>query len=164
MTATLSLSEHKGKLIDVVLTSHPDEAKTYKVEEAAGEMVILREKGKSSPDLVSLTDIVSWTPPAPKDPAPLKAKRLKPVEADKVKRHLLDAHGYQVATINPLTEAEAVALHDSIDHKELDLGHWHGLPKAAEAIAEDGPSSDAGSSEATAAPEVAAETAELSGS
>lgn len=137
------IAQYKGKFVEAVLAENDGESKEYKVEEAAGDLVILREKGKSAPSLVKLVDIISFTPPASKPPAPLKAKRLNPVEADAVKRHLMGNHGYKVSDINSLTVEQAVDLHEGIDHVGLDLGHFHALSKREQAIAEGGPSSDA---------------------
>jgi len=141
------IGQYKGDFVEIELASHAGEAKEYRVEEANLGMVILREKGKSSPFLAKEEDIISFTPPAPKPPAPLKAKRIKPIESENVKRHLVDMHAYRVADINGISEEEAVRLHDSIDHQELDLGHFHALSKREQAIAEDGPSSDANESQ-----------------
>lgn len=137
------IAQYKGKFIEAVLAENDGESKEYKVEEAANGFAILREKGKSKPDLVKIEDIISFTPPAPKPPAPLKARRQNPVEPDDVKRHLVDSHGYKVTDINSLTVEQAVELHEGIDHQELDLGHFHALSKREQAIAEGGPSSDA---------------------
>lgn len=137
------IAQYKGKFVEAVLSSNDGESKEYKVEEAAGGFAILREKGKSKPDLVKFEDILSFTPPAPKPPAPLKAKRQNPVDSDSVKRHLVDSHGYKVADINSLTVEQAVDLHEGIDHEGLDLGHFHAVSKREQAIAEGGPSSDA---------------------
>lgn len=137
------IAQFKGKFVEAVLADNDGESKEYKVEEAAGDLVILREKGKSAPSLVKLVDIISFTPPAPKPPAPLKARRQNPVDSDDVKRHLVDSHGYKVTDINSLTVEQAVELHEGIDHEALDLGHFHALSKREQAIAEGGPSSDA---------------------
>lgn len=137
------IGQFKNKFIEVELADHAGEMKEYKVEEAAGGFVILREKGKSAPALIKEEDVLSFNPPAPKPPAPIKAKRMNPVEPDAVKRHLVDTHGYTVSAINSLTVEEAVELHEGIDHEGLDLGHFHALSKREQAIAEGGPSSDA---------------------
>ena len=149
------ISQYKGKFVEIELAEHDGESKEYKVEEAMGNLVLLREKGKSSPQLIETDKIISFTPPAPKPPAPLKAKRQNPVEPEQVKRHLVDNHGYKVSDINSLTVEQAVALHDDIDHQELDLGHFHALSKREQAIAEGGPSSDAVESQTEGEQEVA---------
>ena len=151
----IDISQYKGKFVELELDDHAGEKKEYKVEEAMGNLVLLREKGKSSPQLVETEKILSLTPPAPKAPAPLKAKRLNPVDSEQVKRHLVDNHGYRVADINSLTVEQAVELHEGIDHKAEDLGHFHALSKREQAIAEGGPSSDATESQTEDAQEEA---------
>lgn len=140
---TQDLSEFKGKFIDIELADHAGETKEYKVEESANGLVLLRQKGKSASALKKLEDVISFTPPAPKPPAPIKARRVNPVEPDAVKRHLVDSHGYGCNQINPISDEQAVELHEGIDHKGLDLGHFHALSKREQAIAEGVPSSDA---------------------
>lgn len=151
----LGLEDFKGKFCTITLAEEdgtPGEPKEYLVEEANGGFFILREKGKSSGGLIEGSRILSFEPPA-KKVFPLKAKRLNPVDANAVKRHLLDAHGYRVSDINGLTEEQAVELHDGIDHKDLDLGHFHALSPREQAIAASGSEADADQSSADVAVE-----------
>ena len=123
--AERTLEDYKGKTVSIVLDEHPEEAKEYVVEEATPLAYILREKGKSKQELYLADRIVSWEPPAPKPPAPLKAKRLGELTADKAKRHLLDFHAYTLSDVNKLSDKDALEFHGTIDHEALDLGHYH---------------------------------------
>jgi hypothetical protein len=131
------IEDFKGKTLSMRLDDHEDvnEYKDYLVEEATPVAYILREKGKSKSNLYLVASILAFKAPAPKPPTPLKAKRVAPLEENKAKRHLLDFHAYKLSDINPLTAKDALAFHESIDHAELDLGHYHGLSKAEEAAA-----------------------------
>ena len=129
------LSEYKGNFAMVVLDEHPDEAKEYFVEEANEAAVILREKGKSKSELYLAGRVVSFYDVPPKPAAPLKARRAAPLELSKAKRHLVDFHGYKLTDINRLSDQEALDFHETIDHKELDMGHYHGVSKAEEEVA-----------------------------
>lgn len=142
MSQDISQYKDSDEFILVELVEHTGESKEYKVEGVGGGLVILREKGKSQPKLLNESDIVSFEA-KPAKPQVLKAKRLNPVDDDKVKRHLVDMHAYRVSDINGITVEDAVQLHNEIDHKELDLGHFHAVSKREQAIAEGGPSSDA---------------------
>ncbi|ADD80853.1 gp067 [Rhodococcus phage ReqiDocB7] len=134
------LEDFKGKICTIVLRDdegNEGEAKEYQVVEANGGMYILREKGKSATELVTSDRIADWKAPERK-PAKLRAKRLNPVTAENVKRHLLDNHAYRVADINELSSEDALDLHNEIDHEGLDLGHFHDVSRREKAIAEAG--------------------------
>ena len=137
MATEALLEDFVGKTVKAVILDDAgvrQESKEYKVEAANGGFYILREKGRSAPHLVPSLQIESFEVPEPK-PVLLKAKRLKPVDDSAVKRHLLDTHGYKVGDINGISQEQAVALHESIDHQEIDLGHFHGLSPKEEKIA-----------------------------
>lgn len=128
-------AELANKKVTVVRNlSEPDADGNGTVEiegtvQVANEMgILIKPKGKVTFDLIGLAEIedVYLTPDKDKD---FVASKLKPVEPGKMRRHLLDRHGVALAWANQATEEEAVAYHDSLDHKGADLGHIHVEPK-----------------------------------
>ncbi len=99
--------------------------------------VLIRPKGRTRMELVESAQIIEVRRVVEK-PVPLKRKSLKPIEYGAARSHLLERHGADLATINAMTEDEALDLHNSIDHVADDLGHIHedkAATPAAEAIA-----------------------------
>lgn len=110
--------------------------------QASNEMgILIKPKGKTNFTLIEMGEIeeVYLTPETDKK---FTRSKLKPVEAGKVRRHLLDRHGVTLDWVNKATEEEAAQYHDSLDHEKLDLGHVHVEPKEGEAASEDEPAGD----------------------
>jgi hypothetical protein len=91
--------------------------------------VVLKEKGQRSTKLIEAKDIQSLgeVEAAPKK---LKARTLPLVTEGKVREHLIERHGLKVSEIDALTEEQAKAFHDTVDHS--DLGHKHRAKTEAE--------------------------------
>jgi hypothetical protein len=92
------------------------------LEAVAGEMVMFKQKGKTSPTLIetSKIDNIDYAPEKAKN---LTARKLKPVEFGQARAHLLDRHGMTLAQVNELSEKDAFETHEKIDHDGL--GHVH---------------------------------------
>ena len=105
-----------------------------KIEAASEFGIAFREKGKRDADLVELNQIeeVAAVPTKPKK---LVQKKLKPVSDSGVRQHLLDRHGYSRSAVNEMSEEQAVAEHNGIDHS--DLGHRHVEAETEDESAED---------------------------
>lgn len=119
-----TLPEFVGK--NVILHKIEDDGSVTELEgkiEAGSEVgIAFREKGKRDVGLVEPNQIEEITAVAAK-PKTLPQKKLKVIAEGAVRQHLLDRHGYARSQVNPMTEAEAIELHDGIDHS--DLGHRH---------------------------------------
>ena len=99
--------------------------------------ILLKPKGKATFDLIPIDEIEDVFEKV-EESKDIKASKLKPVARDKVKRHLLDRHGYTLAWVNGVTDEQAETHHNEIDHKGKDLGHYHATEeeKAADGAAE----------------------------
>jgi len=136
MVDTSTLAEFAGK--DVVITIHnedgDDEQIEGKVEQASDVGIAFKRRGRRDVEAIfpdALVDIHV----AEKKPTKLKQRSLLPVEADKVRSHLVQSHGYFLSVVNGYSNEEAEKEHDSIDHS--DLGHNHDKePESDEAEAE----------------------------
>lgn len=93
-----------------------------KIEAASEQGVAFKEKGKRDVDLVLPAQIyeIALAPTKPKN---LSQKKLKPVADSSARQHLLDRHGYDRSVVNGMTDEQAFAEHEDIDH--ADLGHKH---------------------------------------
>ena len=100
--------------------------------------VLFREKGKQSAKLIAADGVISIEVAEGK-PAKLRVKRFDLLtDPAKARQHLVAEHGYKVSDIEKMSEADAFAHHESVDH--TDLGHQHRAPKAkaeAEQTSED---------------------------
>lgn len=68
-------------------------------------------------------------------PKKLRGRTIPQVHDGKYREHLIERHGYKITEIQAMSEDEAKAFHQSIDHS--DLGHKHReLTPAELAIAE----------------------------
>lgn len=133
-TATTSeLDQYQGKKV-ILTVVNPDakegEPSDREIEgkaEAANALgIMLKPKGKTGLELYEADQILAVNY-APEKERELKAKMLKPVEHGNAKQHLVDRHGYKLAEINKMEETSAFEFHNGLDHKELDLGHYHGV-------------------------------------
>lgn len=120
--AVINLAEYTGKKVNVKLLNE-DETFPAVVEEATEFAAILRRKGKSALEMHPKDDIEEIEL-QPEHERELKARRLDPVTLDNVKRHLIDRHGYSLASVNPMSPEYAYQFHnEQVDHAEL--GHYH---------------------------------------
>lgn len=92
------------------------------LEAVAGEMVMFKQKGKTSPTLIE-TSKIDNIDHAPEKAKNLTARKLKPIDFGQARAHLLDRHGMTLAQVNEMSEKDALALHEQIDHDGL--GHVH---------------------------------------
>jgi hypothetical protein len=122
--AANTLSEYSGK--QVVLHVVNDEGGLDELEgkvESASEVgMAFKEKGKRDLRLIEPSQIeeIEVAPEAPKKAA---QKKLQQVTEKSARQHLLDRHGYLRSWANEVSDEEALAEHESIDHR--DLGHRH---------------------------------------
>lgn len=124
-TATIDLAQYSNKKVTVKLTDE-DESFPATVETATPLAIIFRRKGKSSLEMKS-SDEIELIELQPESEKEIKARRLDPVTLDNVKRHLVDRHGYSLASINALSSEAAYSFHENeVDHAEL--GHYHAEP------------------------------------
>lgn len=81
-----------------------------------------KQKGKRDVSLVEPDDIedIRLVPDRPKK---MVQKKIDLIKEGNVRQHLVDRHGYTLEEGNELTEEQAIAVHDTIDHKGL--GHRH---------------------------------------
>ena len=136
-----TLSEFNGKNVILHLIQDDNSVKEVegKIEAASAAGVAFREKGKRDVDLVEPHQIEEIAP-APEKPKRVIQKKLKPIADGNVRQHLVDRHGFSLPQAQELSEADAVELHNNIDHSEL--GHKHVEPT------EDDESDEAGEPEA----------------
>jgi len=100
-----------------------------KVEAASAAGVAFKEKGQRDLKLV-LPDAIEEIQLAPTKPKKAVQKKLKPIEEQHARQHLADRHGYTLEAVNGMSDANAFAEHESIDH--TGLGHRHEADKAEE--------------------------------
>jgi hypothetical protein len=93
-----------------------------KVEDASEVGMAFKPKGKRDVDLV-LPDEIEEISLAPTKPKTLSQKKLKPIAENAARQHLLDRHGYDRSVVNEMSDEQAFAEHNDIDHD--DLGHRH---------------------------------------
>lgn len=121
-TGTIDLTQYADKKVNIKLHDE-DETFPAMVESATAVALIFRRKGKSAVEMKTAEEVetIELQPEAERE---LKARRLDPVTLDNVKRHLVDRHGYSLASINALSSEAAYNFHESeVDHSEL--GHYH---------------------------------------
>lgn len=121
MGTVVNLAEYTGKKVNVKLTTE-DEVFEAVAEEATDFAVILRRKGKSALEMHPADEVenIELRPDVIKE---LKGRRLDFIVLDNIKRHLVDRHGYGLASVNAMTVEEAYEFHEGLDHS--DLGHFH---------------------------------------
>lgn len=125
--ATIDLTQYTEKKVNIKLRDE-DETFPATVESATDVALIFRRKGKSALEMKTADEVelIELQPEAERE---LKARRLDPVTLDNVKRHLVDRHGYSLASINALSSEAAYKFHEEeVDHAEL--GHFHAEPPA----------------------------------
>lgn len=134
-------SEYQGKKVIVTVKlkeANAEGALAVEIEglaEAANaQAILLKPKGKTTPQLIEAADIeeVKYAPEKPKK---LSRKLLKPVTYGEARQHLYERHGIPASQLENLDEEAALKAHSEIDHEPL--GHYHGVKetKAESAIA-----------------------------
>lgn len=119
-----TLEQYDGKQVLIHLIQEDGSVKETegKVEAASAEGMAFKEKGKRDVDLV-LPSQIEEISEAPSKPKTLSQKKLKPVTTTSARQHLLDRHGYERSVMNGVSDDQAYAEHEDIDHS--DLGHRH---------------------------------------
>lgn len=119
-----TLEQYDGKQVIIHLIQEDGSVKEFegKVEAASAEGMAFKEKGRRDVELV-LPGQIEEISAAPVKPKSLTQKKLKPVAETSVRQHLLDRHGYDRPTVNQMSDEQAFAEHEDIDHS--DLGHKH---------------------------------------
>ncbi len=113
---------------NVILVAH-EEGGTESVE-YRGTLVtfnsaiglLFKERGKSRQDIFILNQIDDIR----EDDftiLPVKSATMKPIAVGSHRAHLAKNHGMNLSEINAMTEDDAKAYHDTVDH--ADLGHNH---------------------------------------
>lgn len=128
---TEGLEKWNGKRVTVVRNlPEPNEAGDSSIEveglvQVGNPMgLLIKPKGKVTFDLIPIEEIEEVFEKA-EETKELKAAKIKPVPKDKVKRHLLDRHGYTLEWVNKVTDDQAEQHHNEIDHEAKNLGHVH---------------------------------------
>lgn len=122
-----TLEDFDGKQVILTLIEDDGSAREVegKVEAASAAGVAFKEKGKRDVELVEPKSIEEIAL-APIKPKTLAQKKLKPVAEQNSRQHLLDRHGYDRSVVNGMSDEQAFAEHEDIDHS--DLGHKHVEP------------------------------------
>jgi hypothetical protein len=139
-----TLEDFDGKQVILTLIEEDGSAREVegKVEAASAAGVAFKEKGKRDVELVEPKSIEEIAL-APVKPKTLAQKKLKEVTESSARQHLLDRHGYERSVVNGMSDEQAFAEHEDIDH--ADLGHKH--VAADDDDSEDENGEDAGDSE-----------------
>ena len=136
-----TLEDFDGKQVILTLIEDDGSAREVegKVEAASAAGVAFKEKGKRDVELVEPKSIeeIALAPVKPKN---LAQKKLKPVAEQNARQHLLDRHGYDRSVVNGMTDEQAFAEHEDIDH--ADLGHKHVEPSEDDEADETGDDGD----------------------
>lgn len=135
----IDYDKFNGKRVVLVVAPLEEDADATEIEGLAevvnADGVLIKPKGKTKMDLYEASAIQDIRH-APETPKKLAAKKLKTVTWGQARGHLLERHGYTLDAVNKLTEAEAQEVHDAIDHKAEDLGHFHSDLNDEPAVAE----------------------------
>jgi hypothetical protein len=118
------LKELDGKKAVIHVIQADDSLKQIegKIEAVGPQGIAFKIKGQGSVDLFEIEKIEE-VQAVNEGPKKIKAKKLAPIEAGKVRAHLVDRHGMPVSKANSMDEKAAEELHNRIDHS--DLGHFH---------------------------------------
>lgn len=119
ITENLSEANEKGELAEEFEGT---------VQAVAGDTLMVKPKGKTTPRLVEVSNIESIDF-APEKAKNLTRKKLKPVGFGQARNHLLERHGFTLAQVNDMTEKQAFEHHEKVDHVAADLGHVHVAPQ-----------------------------------
>lgn len=121
----------KSKLVDftkkqVILVTKGEDGNAHEFEGtvsgASPAGLAFKQKGKRDVSLVEPDDIEDIRL-APVKPKKMVQKKVDVIKEGNVRQHLVDRHGSTLEEGNELTEDQAVAMHDSTEHKGL--GHRH---------------------------------------
>jgi hypothetical protein len=122
--SNVDYSEYNEKRVTLIVNSEDGTAQELEGTIVAGNAlgVMFKPKGSSKTDIIEGSNIVEVRL-APAKPKKLTVKKLKPIAVGQVRQHLVDRHGYTIADIEKMGEAEAAKFHDELDHSGL--GHRH---------------------------------------
>jgi hypothetical protein len=132
MTDTTNLADWAGKDVSILLNG-ADEYIDGHVEKASEVGLAFKRKGRRDIDPIfpdDIQEIKALEKPATK----LKQKKQLPVSIDRVKSHLVTAHGYRLSVVNAMSPEDAENEHNGIDHS--DLGHNHNKAEKDDSEAE----------------------------
>lgn len=120
--STLETYEGKQVILHLIAEDGSVNELTGKVENASEVGMAFKEKGKRDVELV-LPDQIEEISVAPSEPKKITQKKVLPVTESNVRRHLADRHGFLLSDLAKMSDADAFAQHEAIDHS--DLGHRH---------------------------------------
>lgn len=104
----------------------------YEGKVEASSLAAMSFKPNGQPSLILMTDDILDIETAATKPKKLVVKELAPVNEDTVRQHLIDRHGYPVASIEGYDPAQALEWHDTaLDHTVLGHNHNKGTEQAA---------------------------------
>lgn len=106
----------------VVRKDQTEETWTCVVKALAPVGFMIQHRGKSKSALVLYFEVVSIS--VSDQDSTFKPKRVPVVPKSRVRRHLLDAHGYTVGVVTGLSDDQAMVTHDVL-HQDPGLGHFH---------------------------------------
>ena len=114
-----------SQYIDKKVVFSTKDGKEYdgKVLSASKMGVLIKVPRSSTPNLIMAEDIEGEIEVLPEKPSALRQRAMDEVPEGKMRRHLLDYHGFPLETVNEWSENDALAEHDSIEHDSL--GHHH---------------------------------------
>ena len=102
-TAQIDFTKYTDKRVTLVVKPADGQGDNVtlegKVELGVPQGLMFKRKGSGQPDLIEAERVVSIDE-VPDKPKELKAKTLKPVDADKVKSHVLERHGVSLDYAN----------------------------------------------------------------
>lgn len=121
------LAEYAGKQVTIVrnLADSSDAVEVEGKVQVGNQLgLLIKPKGKVQFDLIPIGEIEEVSLAKDGNKA-LKRSKLQLVKVGQARRHLLERHGYTLEWVNSVTEEQAQAHHDEIDHEKADLGHLH---------------------------------------
>lgn len=125
------VQDYIGKKVDLVLNDDGEQVDlTGKIESANSLGFVFKPFGSPKVALYEVGQIVNLALAAEKE-APLKPRRINPVDMGNVKRHLVDRHGYPLADIDTMSADDALDFHETqVQHASLSHFHADAKPKA----------------------------------
>ena len=126
MTAiTEDITQYENKRVILVVSQDDEAVEIEGTVEKAGDIgILIKPKGKVKLDLYEMGQIEDIRL-APESSVKIKPSTIRPVKLGQARKHLLDRHGVTLTEVNKLTEEEAFAYHEGVDHVAEDLGHIH---------------------------------------
>lgn len=125
---SVELVDLVGKMVTLTVASDnggDNESYEARLEQVTEFAAVVRPKGQRGAGALKLVkpELIIAVEPIMEQPRQIKAKRLKPIDEAGARRHLLDAHFYTLEQVNGMHDAEALEVHNKIDHEGY--GHTH---------------------------------------